>query len=129
MTTRDWLELWEGLEAERQFFSAAGEDDYPEAIRWLRDQVEAGLPENDCTAWYWIGEMFTRVINGRPPVTRANYGPVAEWYARHEKHPEIYDVNVSLYVYDGRSDCVRIPGITAVYERLQRLRARHPELP
>jgi hypothetical protein len=125
-TMRDFLEEFERLSAGGYF---DGEPDFAEALEEFRDEVEAG--EDAGKAWWWLGEMFDRVAKGRPAVTREALVELSSWWSRNwPQHRELFDPNLRVYLGDhGSPNAIRCPGITAVFERLQRLRARHPELP
>jgi hypothetical protein len=125
MTPRDFLEAWEAL-GDRGFFD--GEPDYDRAIRAFRAEVEAGDPE-EYENMHWVGGMYLRVLHGRRPVTERGWCEAAQWYLRNLPlhRAELYEVNLKLFVGDGDARTARHPDVTAVFERLQRLRARHPE--
>ena len=78
-TSRDWLDLFEAWGAAGYF---ATEPDFPTALAVYRGAVERGDPIPK--EWEWLGEMCERVINGKPPVTEAEYRKLAKWYERNE---------------------------------------------
>jgi hypothetical protein len=131
MTIGDWLELWERMGARGYF---ANETDFPAALARLREEVAAFGPDRedwtwqDVKSWFWIAEMSTRIGRGLPPVTGEEYATLASWYFRHEHNPEIYDVNLRVYLADRSPRGVGRPGVTGLVAKLRRLRRRFPEL-
>jgi hypothetical protein len=120
----DFLAEFERL-GQEGFFEA--EPDYETAIALLRSEVVADDPE--CRSLYWLGAMHQRRRQGRPPVTEWGWCEAAEWYLRNLPlhRAELYEVNLKLFVGIGDARIARHPDVTAVYECLQRLRAKHPE--
>lgn len=120
-TPRDWLDLFEAWGAAGYF---SNEPDFSTALAAYRDAVERGdpLPQE----WEWLGEMCERVINGKPPVTEAEYRKLATWYERNES--VVYRVDLQFALYNTYSAGPRRIGTTRTVEELRLLRAAHPKL-
>jgi hypothetical protein len=123
-TPRRFLEVFKQL-GEQGYFSP--EPDFPKALEQLRAEVEED--NRDCMSVFWILDLFIYRRMGRGPVSEADWVEAAGWYLRNvgPHREQLYKINLSLFVSDGSARVARLPDVTAVYERLQRLRARYPE--
>jgi hypothetical protein len=88
------------------------------------------------TAWWWLVEMLRRVVQGKPPVTEAEFQGLAAWFHAHEVQLGQSELLVDLGA--GRQTSVgylryrlelgpRVKGATEVVEELRRLRAQHAD--
>jgi hypothetical protein len=119
-TPGQWLAAFDAMAREGYF---AAETDFPEALRLFRAAVRRGDPRP--VEWEWVGEILSRVVAGKPPVTEAEYLELAAWYDR----------NSVTDRRDGRANLrfalttggPRRRGATEVVEELRALRAAHPE--
>jgi hypothetical protein len=95
--------------------------------RWRFPDVNAG--------WWWLSEMYDRVISGRPPVTEAEFRELADWFAANDER--VYALSLPSQVLDlgggrrtssanlrwGLTCGPRARGAGEVAEDLRRLRA------
>jgi hypothetical protein len=44
----------------------------------------SGRGTRDLPEWYWLGEMVQRVLDGRPPVTEAEFVALRQWFEVNE---------------------------------------------
>lgn len=90
-------------------------------------------------AWYWLLEIHTRVSEGIPPVSVAEFGELADWFrANEERLYRLAQQTQLLDLGDGRresiasirwriSQGVKALGAGDVAEELRRLRAQYGE--
>ena len=127
-------------------WAAAGvfdrEPDFPAALQAYRDGIrEQGGEGRKVKEWFWLAEMARRVLHGKSPVTEAEYVELSEWFHRHKSEIPIeerrYVVeswlcgtrSVTHFSLDSTFDRgPRRMGATAVVEKMQELKAAHPEL-
>jgi hypothetical protein len=122
-TPKWWVATFARLEREGVF---AAEPDAELAIRLHREAVERG---HETTEWEWVGEMYSRISKGKPPVTEAEYDELRTWYLKHEKTGGIYDVNIRDALINRYSRGPRRMGTTQTVEKLRALRAEYPDFP
>jgi hypothetical protein len=117
LTDAEWLAIFE---AARDEAVARGETDFPEALSIYREAVARG---NTHKAWFWISEIYSRILAKKPPATEAEYHRLVEWYRRYQVELHNDRVKVNLYFYGSRETFA-----TETIEKLRALRAAHPEL-
>jgi hypothetical protein len=133
-TDREWLARFEEC---GQLGLLDGEPDFETALGAYRAAVEAveaeGREDRNLPEWNWLAEMVERALDGRPPVTEAEFVDLSEWFeANKARLPQVLGVvdlgdgeSVSLAnVRYGLWKGPRALGTTEVIEGLRRLRAR-----
>jgi hypothetical protein len=99
--------------------------------RWRFPDVNAG--------WWWLSEMYDRVISGRPPVTEAEFGELGDWFAANDNR--LYELSLPSQILDlgggrktssanlrwGLTGGSRAKGAGKVAEDLRRLRTVYGE--
>jgi hypothetical protein len=108
------------------------------------DDYLPGMPENERrrgwrskshypdlnAAFFWLSEMRTRVRNGKPPVTEAEFRELEAWFRRNEDRLPLngpIDIGDGRKVYRGElrgalSRGPRASGVTELVETLRRLK-------
>jgi hypothetical protein len=117
LTDSEWLAVFEAAQDEA---IARGEVDYPAALQIYRDAVAR---RDDREAWFWIAEIYSRVLARKPPVTEAEYHRLVGWYRRHQAELLDDTLKLNLYLYGSR-ECFA----TVTVEKLRKMEAAHPEL-
>jgi hypothetical protein len=138
-TDREWLARFEECGRLGLFDD---EPDFETALEVYRAAVEAaeaeGREDRNLPEWWWLSEMLGRVLDGRPPVTEAEFVDLSEWFEVNEarlcQDGSVFDLGdgESVSLADVRSGLWKGPrgsGATEVVERLRRLRARYDPAP
>lgn len=126
-TAGDWLYCYEYFGRDGLF---DGEPDFPIALDAFRRDVESGATDvGASTAWRWLGEMFDRVNQGKPPIRECEFHELAGWLRENESTMEgTLDLDgrrVFLsYLQRDVAKGPRAEGVTQLVEDLREIRSR-----
>jgi hypothetical protein len=138
-TDREWLARFEEC---GRLGLLDGEPDFPTAIEAYRAAIAAaeaeGRETRDLPQWNWLCEMASRALDGRPPVTEAEFVDLGEWFEANQAR--LAQDGGSVDQGDGESVSLanlryaighgpRALGATEIVERLRPLRARFDPVP